>query len=399
MNPPGRTSRDDGSVVLALLLSLLVVTMLTALVSYTVQGYGATGRDRHWSLAIHTAEVGVQHALYRLNQPGTVDATAMAGPNAGTTASGTYSWTAVPTTTDGRSWRVTSRGTHRDRSRTVVVEIAASQRFPAALAVDRTVRLTGNNVLDTYDSATGSPPALSPNTALIGSNGTVHTPATSTTAGGVVLHDFGAAPDPGRCTGSTALCGAPMTRHAPYDIASENAVARITSTIAWCKDRIASTTLPDWTASVHGGTGTTAVFAPAGAGPYCYRRMVFDRSTVLDARFTSQAPAEVFLEEELTVTQKVRVNAPTSVTAPRSPALRISTASSNEITWGAQAVMAASLQAPRAECAEKSGGGVELFGALVCGSFQGRGGLRLHYDRALHSQGGASFSVVSWEER
>ena len=277
-----RTTTDDrGSIALALLLVLFVTSVILVLALETAQAQRGTVRDRSYTLAIHNADAGVQAAVYTLNRR-TREAAyggTLSDPHSGTTGTGPWSWTAA-LAADGRTWRVTSTGTYAGRSRTVLADVRNSVRFAHALLTDRATRLVGNNVFDTYRSPS-LPPALAPNDATLASNGTIKAIAGSTSAGGVVLYNTLEEAGPQRCTGQPAMCGAPQTLPQPAPLTSDDDLRFITSATAACKAAAGVSTLPDWIASKDAVvSGGVAYFAPAGPGPYCFRNLVFDRSTL-----------------------------------------------------------------------------------------------------------------------
>ena len=274
--------------------------------------------------------------------------------------------------------------------------------WPHAVLTDRSTRLLGSNAVDSYDSSQNLWPALSPGQGSLGSNGRITAGAGSTTVdGGVTLYDTVRDSSPSRCTGA---CAPLRTEHYPRDLTSADALAFITNSqgsgaLDVCKTQLG--TLPDWIASRDGGTGATAVFPPTTqSGPnYCFRQLVFDRNTTLATGFDAATPVQTYVEESIAVHGKIRVNAPSGATKPPlSPALRLYTATTLPINWGAQSTFAAAVYAPRAECGEKSGATVEIYGGLVCGTFDTRGGWKMHYDLALQRLTANTFSLASWQE-
>ena len=392
------TADVRGSIALALLLVLFVTSVILVLALESAQAQRGTVRDRSYTLAIHNADAGVQAAVYTLNRR-TREAAyggTLSDPHSGATSTGPWTWTAA-LAADGRTWRVTSTGTYAGRSRTVLADVRNSVRFAHALLTDRATRLVGNNSFDTYRSPS-QPPALAPNEATLASNGTIKAIAGSTSAGGVVLYNTLEEAAPQRCTGQPAICGAPQTLPHPAPLTSDDDLRFITSATAACKAAAGVSTLPDWIASrdavVSGGV---AYFSPGGPGPYCFRNLVFDRSTQF-----SPAPgtsAVVYLEGTMTVSARTTVNIGAGEVAPVSSRLQVYTAAAGTLDWDTGARFAGGVYAPRASCGEKTSAGTEIYGALVCGSFDVRGGLRFHYDLSLRSETTSSYAVTAWQER
>ncbi len=389
---------ETGSVMLALLFVTLVGGLLVALVVNAWQGQRFTRADRTYTFAIHNAEAGVQDAVYTLNRRSR-EATFggnLGDPHPGSTTTGQYTWSAIPST-DSRSWRVSSTGSYQGRSRTVLADVRNVVRFPVAILSDRSTRLVGNNVLDTYSSPS-TPPAMTPNVAVLGSNGTISAPNASTSTGGSTLYNFQNDPNPNRCTGTTALCSTATREAYPADLTSDDALRFISTAIAKCKTDSGLTTLPDWIASRDAViSGGVAYFAPAGTGPYCFRNMLFDRTTQFSP--SPGKPAVVYLEGTVSVANRITVNIPAGDLAPASPNLQIYTATTGAVDWATGSRFAGAVYAPRAECGERSGAIVEIYGVLVCGTFNSRGGLRYHYDLALRTQLNNTYSIVKWQEQ
>ena len=398
---PRRASGDTGSIPLALLLLIFVTGMLVMLMLDTARGQKSTTADRRYTLAIHHADAGVQQALYALNrrtrEPNFGDP--MSGPHPGSITTGTFDWSAV-LGADGRTWTVTSRGTYQGRSRTVVAELQRTLRFQHAVLTDRSTRLVGDDVFDTYASP-ATPPAMSPNLAVLASNGTIRSPASSTSAGGTVLYDYADKPDPQRCVGTTIGCATAVKEPLPAPITSDDDLRFIRAALKVCRDAAGlspTAELPDWIASRDAVmSGNTAYYAPTATGPACYRNVVFDRNVRF--RPAPGKPAVLYVEGRVTVAKSTLVNIAPGEPAPTAADLQIYSAHSGSVDWDTGSRFAGAVFAPRAACGGRGGGSVEIYGAVVCGTFASRGGMRFHYDLSLRTMIGNSVSIISWRER
>ena len=63
----GRGGSEQGSMPMALLAAIVVAGIVTVLTARTVAGERATRFDRSFTESFHTADAGVQEAVFRLN--------------------------------------------------------------------------------------------------------------------------------------------------------------------------------------------------------------------------------------------------------------------------------------------------------------------------------------------
>lgn len=211
-------SADGGSVVLALLASLMVGSLVLVITATAIGGQKVIRFDRDFSAVIAAADAGVQDALHRFNtgrNPSTpMPALTSTQPNVvtcqpplstaqrciqGTAGGATYQWYAVKVL--GREWDVHSRGERNGRVRTVVARLVENREFFASAFADTEIFFTGGNVADSYSSGAPGPAAYTPRAGrfgVLGSNGPLKVP-NSTVMDGAQLWNF--APTPAGYTG------------------------------------------------------------------------------------------------------------------------------------------------------------------------------------------------------
>ncbi|MEX2289872.1 MAG: hypothetical protein WD794_06045 [Mycobacteriales bacterium] len=209
---------DDGSVVLALLASLMVGSLVLVITATAIGGQRVVRFDRDFSAVIAAADAGVQDALHRLNSGrdpiSPMPALASTQPNVvtcqaplptsqkcitGTAGVARYQWYAVKVL--GREWDVHSRGERNGRVRTVVARLLENREFFASAFADTEIFFTGGNVADSYSSGAPGPAIYTPRAGrlgVLGSNGPLKVP-NSTIMDGAQLWNF--APTPAGYTG------------------------------------------------------------------------------------------------------------------------------------------------------------------------------------------------------
>lgn len=158
--------KEAGSMPIALLAAIIVAGIVTVLTARTVAGERATRFDRSFTESFHTADAGVQQAVFRLNA-GYYDEVSGTEPlHSGQTSTetttsfgdDTYSWTV---TRDGaRSWTVTSTGTQNGVARTLQASITENPLFFPGAFGDTLVAFNGNSTsVNSYNSGNCATPA------------------------------------------------------------------------------------------------------------------------------------------------------------------------------------------------------------------------------------------------
>lgn len=369
---------DDGSVILALLLTLTIEAVLLTLSVSVSSGTVATRAHERFLIEGQAADAGIQQALLTANS-GQPMPTRQA-PRTDLAGDGKISWWAEAAPPAG-TWLVHSTGSARGGSRTQTATLVPSQtggtsvptapartagRFGQAVFADTTATFRGSNTVDSYDSRTG---ATGTGHGAVATNGTAVLRGNAT-ADEVILDNYAAAPDPGRCDAD--ICPARLSSvAAPVDTKSAAANQFVADALAAC----AATGRPAkaWIASRDGASLT------ATPGGLCFTSMLFDTDTAIVA--TAAQPALVYVSGNVNIANGVTVNA--TGTAPASGLLQVFT-QGTRVSIGNQTHVGAALWAPNATCAgNPSNAQAQIYGSMVCDTLSNQGGWQIHYDDAL----------------
>ncbi|HEX8003954.1 MAG TPA: hypothetical protein VF519_14800 [Mycobacteriales bacterium] len=382
--------REDGSMMLALLGSLITTSVVTTVAFSMITSSQSTRHSQDYTLALHAADAGVQDAMFRANnlQPVT--------GGTGTVGDGTYSWTATATT---KGWLVVSRGTQRAVSRTIRVELTKAPRFFLAAFGDRGIELKGSNGADSYNSATG---ATNTGSGNLGSNDDVNLNGNSTVVDNITLYNHDAADNTCTNNGGTG-CEHINVIGPKLDLASDANMKFIEDQLSACA---ATYQLPSWRASEAVPAG---VLPYNGALPYCFETLTFDVDTVLSGADAAH-PVVIYVRGAVSIEQGIKVNCggcgPTST--PDASLLQIYSAGSTDtqsIAIGNQSMISAAIYAPRANClGNPSAAQADIYGALICGSIGritsgNQGGWSFHFDDNLKNIGTGGYQVVRYDEQ
>ncbi|HEV2889954.1 MAG TPA: hypothetical protein VGX28_06215 [Frankiaceae bacterium] len=385
-----RERAQDGSMLLALLGSIMAMSIITTVALAMLSSAGTTRHNQNYTLALQVADAGIQDAIFRANNGQPVTG------GSGTVGQGTYTWTATQTAT---GWKVTSFGTERTLTRTVEVEVTKAPRFFLAAFGDRGIELKGSNGADSYNSANGTTRTGNGN---LGSNDDVNMNGNSTTVDNVTLYNH--TDSANTCTNNggsgcqhTSIVGPKL------DLASDENMAFITDQLAACSAAYGA--LPNWRSST---AATPGVLPYNGGIPYCFETVTFDRNTVLSGADAAH-PVVIYVRGAVSIEHGINVNcsgcSPSST--PVASTLQIYSAGSTDtqsISIGNQSTISAAIYAPRASClGNPSAAQADIFGALVCGAIGritsgNQGGWSFHFDDALKNIGTGGYQVVRYDE-
>lgn len=386
-----RERAEDGSMLLALLGSIMAMSIVTTLALSMLSSAKTTRHNQNYTLALQVADAGIQDAIFRANNDQEV-----VGASGTVGANGTYTWTAEETST---GWKIISVGTERAVTRTVEVEITKAPRFFLAAFGDHGIELKGSNGADSYNSATG---ATSTGNGNLGSNDDINLNGNSTVVDNITLYNHDAADN--TCTNNGGSGCTKISVVGPkLDLASDANMAFITDQLAACSAAYGS--LPSWRASEAVPPG---VLPYNGGVPYCFETLTFDVDTVLSG-VDSTHPIVIYVQGAISLEQGVTVNcagcSPTST--PEAAQLQIYSAGSTDtqsFSIGNHSTIAAAIYAPRANClGNPSAAQADIFGALVCGAIGritsgNQGGWSFHFDDALRNIGTGGYQVVRYDE-
>jgi hypothetical protein len=386
-----RERAQDGSMLLALLGSIMAMSIVTTVALAMLSSASTTRHNQNYTMALQVADAGVQDAMFRANNAQEVVS------GSGTVGDdGTYSWTATETST---GWVVISQGTQRGVVRTVEAQLSKAPRFFLAAFGDHGIELKGSNGADSYNSATG---ATNTGNGNLGSNDDINLNGNSTVVDNVTLYNHDSADNTCTNNGGTG-CQKISIVGPKLDLASDANMAFITDQLAACT--AAYGTLPNWRAS----TATPPGVLPYNNGvPYCFETLTFDVDTVLSGVDASH-PIIIYVAGAISIEQNVNVNcagcSPSST--PDASQLQIYSAGSTDtqsISIGNQSTISAAIYAPRASClGNPSAAQADVFGALICGAIGritsgNQGGWSFHFDDNLKNIGTGGYQMVRYDE-
>lgn len=442
---------DNGSLLLAILLTVLITSLIAAATITTVAGQRKTQIAARYSQGQQSADGAVADVLRYANQggdPGYYDG--LSGrvrtytPAASAAETTGWTWTATPTANGaaGDEYDVTITTVPKAATkpvRTYKIHISAVHVPSGGATVtgntisyaqtdgpnavgffaDGQVALRGSSRVDSYNSNAGS---ATTGVGAIGSNDIISF-SSGTLADKVTLWNFTARPDSDRCTGVRCSTGDVGTQ--PYRLGGSGSCEATTPTSSYpgtCTNnaptRFVDATctgkdIKPWIASENGTTPTLT-----GGTDMCVSSLLFDRNTVVNAspanpvriyvtgHGTGASPAASGSDGAITVLPGVSVNAAAS--APVSTNLLIYAKSANvtllsggaahtRVAWG--------LWAPNANCGGQdpaaSGRIVHIYGAMTCGRISTGNAWYLHYDEQQRLLNGAppsrAWSLTSYQ--
>ena len=359
-----RVHAEDGNLVLAMLVVLMVAGLAATLFSYVVMGNRTTRGDRNFQTAVNGAEAGLQSALTAVTTGGD----SLSSPQIGTgTIEGVdYEWEA--TRVDATRWDVWAEGVVNGVVRRLEADVVQSSTFRLGAFADVAIHIRGGSTSLSYDSRTGAT-----NTGLgsVGSNGVVDI------VGGAYsdeIYLFGdAVCQKAGCNESgTTIVGS----EDPFDIEG------VKSDIQEAMDAAcAGQTFTSWKASTSEPL--------QGGQTYCFSSMLFDvkASDYTWSGATSENPAIVYLTGMLDVENDVSINCPGCATnpttaTPEAPAFRVYS-TGNRVEFGNQTNIAMLLAAPDAACqGSPSSAQLNFYGSMVCGDASNQGAWNYYFDLA-----------------
>ena len=365
-----RSSDDDGSIVVALLLTLSLGALSLVLLASSVSHVRTANRDTGFTGVLPAADAGINQGLLLLNS----GQAASLPPAPQTLVQGgrTTRWSSATTThaTLPPVYALTS--TSEAPARTLRAEAWQRRRFAVAAFADQAVIFRGGNTADSYNSATGVDLT---GQGRVGSNDSV-TLNGGATANGVDLYDWLQNANPGRCSNPAGTACSPtnLTRQDErLDITSAASTSFIRAKTATCTTGPLSTTGP-------------TTLAP---GEHCFS------SVTLRGDLTITGPTTIYVSGDVFIDHHLKINYVSPGPLPVAANLQIyllgtSFDMSNHTTIGA------AVYAPLATCY----GGAQsiVYGSLICGRISNNGGWQFHYDEALGQVGDGQFRIRNYRE-
>lgn len=426
-----RPSDEGGSLVLALLITLVTTTVGIMVLTSTVMTQRASRLGVDYTTVVEGADGGVQHAIAQLNGAGVVAPPAT--PLILGDSSVTYTATLVPNPGRPTTYEIvsTATNTRTGGQRRVVARVEEEPRFPFALFSDEPVEFLGNNTVDSYSS--GVLCTVYPACAWASPYNGAGLTATNTelefegnaTADGTVLYDWAANPGAGRCekTGTGFdPCGNQQLKNERLDLLTTAETQFLQEMEAYCDtpNPDGSSRWVDYRSSVAGLNQTPVVLMPSATGPHhCFGNLYFDIETVLAPLVLPLDVKPVIIVVKTGGDIVVGGNGPSLrvncelpcdrlTSAPRAQHLQIYSLTTDPVTVEPQSRIAAAMYLPAAPCqgpTPPGGGGgappaagVHIFGSIICKQVTEVGGWSLHYDLALGGIGNGRYLVREWRE-
>lgn len=408
-----RLSDESGSMVLALLATIVAAGLMTAIASYAFAGQRQVSFDRDHTRVIQHADAAVNDVLFRLSLGEELPQAAWQPATTwGTLGSGRFKWrvdsaAGIPGAKPGERL-VTGVGVYGQGSpsdpavcptkaatflcRRVKALVSRPQPFQTGVFADNKITLVGANTVDSYGPAG--------NRGIIGSNGNI-TINGNATADGVELHNYATSSGPERCVDNTDpnLCAPThpgyVTQPETQDLSSPAALSVISEKMATC-----TTLSSPW-------TGT-----PLSSGTYCVERIKVPADAVVAISGTEATPVEIIVTGPtandngavVEIGDRARLNCPTLSGGQCSgdrlaSRLRLYTASPLDVRIGNHAHYVGTIFAPRSWCrGNLSNSHTQIYGSMVCRIVTNQGGWKFHYDERLAGLGIGDYRVRRWTE-
>lgn len=363
-------SGDQGSMLLALLMTTVLIGLGAVMVATTLGESNSVRHDQRFTDVLPAADAGISRGLFMLNN-GKASALPTAAPTPITIGNQTADWSASvqSSTTAPPSYLLsaTTRGTQR----TLKALAYQSSRFAFGAFADKSIVFRGGNGAASYNSNSGNRSATGH--GALGSNGSV-TLNGNATADSVTLFNWGSDPSASRCSGGPCSGGF-NTVNAPFDITSSSATQFISNGLAACSST------PAVTSSALGNHALPS-------GTWCASSLNLDVDT------TVTGPTVIYVSGNVTIGNHLNINYSAS-TEPMAPNLQIYMLGTS-YDMGNHTTIAGAIYAPLAFC--NGGAQSTVYGSLVCGQISNQGGWQFNYDDALATVGGGDFRIKNYRE-
>jgi hypothetical protein len=455
-----RLSRSEqGSMPMALLVSIVVAGLVAVLFASVRQSEQTVRFDRSFTNAVQVADAGVQDAYHQMNnQLITLDVGQSAGPFTTDLAGREATWTIRRETP--RRFEVISTGREADGvERTVVVSLEQESLFFPGAFGDRLVAMNGTSTqIDSYESRSanalcspattdlcwGTDPDFGTRKAALGTNndfdfsGNVkvmravlydwaENPGTGTTA---------ANPGGSRCKGNPCTPEILRFEDDKLDYGSDEQMQFVADKLDACEGRwlngMKNPVLgagmkksdPPIVLSPFSKVAADNEGSPADPGwknYWCADSLQVLHDVVLHPDASPETPVVIFLRNSYSQAGHTEVHcrsgaaecpkdigSPTKTTGwrsirPKAAALQIyvqteAASKGANVMVDQHGVFAGVMYAPRATCGSSGNAGVHVYGSLICRNIDNVGNWIFHYDDALSDYGRGRYTMASWRE-
>lgn len=370
---------DDGSMLLALLFTLIITSLVAIITATMLAGLTKTRNARDQAIALQAADSAMSHALIYANTTGLSGTTPIT--KTGTSSNVTWSWTATPSA-DPAVWTVAvdAQGKSTDRNYTATftgIRVTSARKSPSTgqitYVVDNSERfsngffgangvtITGAPDLDGYDGSVG----------ILGSNG----PFTLSAATIDRLDQWNSTASPsGRCTGTACTLADVQVKGPAYPLD--------TASTATCTSALA-TSNGNWTPA-----------SGALVAGRCYNSITFNST----ATYALAGPVYAF--NGVSIATGANVNTAANATTPRARNLRIYVVG-GAVSQAAGTKFAGAIYAPTSTCTINATTTDTTFqtrflGAAVCSNLAVNGPARLRYDGDLKLLASSTAGQYVW---
>lgn len=392
-------ARQEGSLTLALLASMVVGGLVLTLVATTITGTRSVRNDRQFQTAINGADAAMQQAVTYISQlpdgePPASACTAGA-PGAGCVVTldslgfddqlgelSTFDWTA--TQVNESRWELRGTGLVGNVQRVVEAQIGKEAFFTIGAFGDKGLNAGGSNWVKSFD---GVSPGYT-GRGSVGSNGEIRLV-------GNARADIAALFGPATCVPNTNGCDPDNISFTNFpDVFDIDAVYEA---------------IEDYKAAMCAGSNLGTLTAKdtvwQGGEVYCYTSIMVPKdATITLTGADTEDPVVVFVDELMQFGNSAQVNCspPTCLengtSKPETAALQIYSTGS-EVSLGNHSQYAFAVAAPKADCkGNPSNAQATIYGSMLCGDLTNQGGWNFVFDERLANLSVGAWQVTDWRE-
>jgi hypothetical protein len=376
-----RSHREEGSLVIALLASIIVGGLAVALVGTTMTGQKKVQHDRDFQLAINGAEAGVNDALTRITAIKAEDAlstTSLSGNGALSDGGIGYDWIAEKDTLI--SWRITGTGTRNGSSRTIEALAIRDAIFFMAAFADIGIGFKGGNIVQSYSATTLDTDS---GNGAAGSNGAIYTIGNgSSNVDIVMLMGSGAT-----CSGNVCTSAEIIGFSSAFDL--DKIAKNIEGAMESCNGSFSA---------YDAATGPTL----EGGKTYCFSDVKVGGHGQLPLINQSRTnPVRILMTGTFSSGNQSKINCGSGCDVTKFPdaaALQIYSLGP-AVLLGNHSQISAAIAAPYATCkGNPSVAQADIYGAIICNDMDTQGGWNFYFDDRLLDLGSGQYEIKEWRE-
>jgi hypothetical protein len=392
-----RWAEQEGSLVLALLASVIVGGLVVTVVATTLTGQRGTRDDRAYQTAINGADAAMQQAVSYISQlpdgepplaacvegtpgEGCVVSLESLGFDEALGDGATLDWSA--TQVNEARWELRGSGFVGDVERVVEAVIAKEAFFRIGAFGDKGVTARGDNWVRSFD-------AISPGwtgRGSVGSNGEIRLV-------GNARSDIAALFGPATCVPSSNGCD-------PDNISINNFpdvfdVGAVLEAIEDNRDLMCGPSL---------GTLTDAAVTWVRGNVYCYTSVQLPDDAVVTLAGPADESVVVFVDDVVSFGNRAQINCSPpacrddGTSHPDTGQLQIYSTGS-EVRIGNHSQLAFALAAPIADCkGNPSNAQATIYGSMLCGDLTNQGGWNFVFDERLANLSMGAWQITDWRE-